>query len=160
MAHLLDTAIERELTANERRVIYAHYFENKSCPEIAREFSLTASTVRETKKRAERKLKKALGYLYMYMTDMVTQPDFDLCLNNSFSIIASEKSDPPQVGGRLKKLRTGRALSREKASAALGITKERIRKMEEGSAIPDAHEIRRICRTFGVSYEALLDGAN
>ncbi len=160
MALLLDTAIERELTENERRVIYAHYFEEKSFPEIARDFSLTASTVRETRKRAERKLKKVLTYLYMYMRDTVTKPDFDLCLDNSFAISAAKKSEAETVGKRFRNLRVGRALTARKTSELLGIGQERINNIEEGKASPDAGEIRRICGAFGVSYEALLGGVN
>ncbi|MBR6702667.1 MAG: helix-turn-helix transcriptional regulator, partial [Clostridia bacterium] len=107
-----------------------------------------------------RKLKKALGYLYMYMRDMVTKPDFDLCLDNSFAIISSGKQRADSVGKRLRNLRTGRALTAGKASALLGIKEERMRKIEEGKESPDAGEIRRICGVFGVSYETLLDGIN
>ena len=160
MALLLDTAIERELTESERKVIYAFYFEEKSCAEIAGELSLTASTVRETKKRAERKLKKAFSYLYMYITDTLAKPGFDICLDNSFAILAAKKQTPELVGARLRNIRVGRALTREKASDALGIGMERLGRIERGKANPDALEIRRICGVFGVSYEKLLGRLN
>ena len=156
MALLLDTAIERELTENERRVIHAFYFEEKDCSEIAAEFSLTASTVRETRKRAERKLKKALAYLYMYMTDMVTKPDFDICLDNSFAVAAAKNQTGGSVGRQVRNLRVGRALTAKKASALLGIGRDRMRRIEQGKTNPDAPEIRRICGLYGVSYDALL----
>ncbi|MBR6701566.1 MAG: transcriptional regulator [Clostridia bacterium] len=160
MALLLDTAIERELTDNERRVIYARYFEDKSVSEIAKELSLAPSSVRETRLRAERKLKKALAYLYMYVTDTVTKPDFEICLDNSFSVLAAKKQTPLKVGARLRNIRVGRALTREKASDVLGIGMERLGRIERGKANPDALEIRRICGVFGVSYEKLLGRLN
>ena len=54
--------IEHELTANQRQVIIAYYFQQKTLPQIAQEMQVNKSTVCRTLHRAEVRLRRCLKY--------------------------------------------------------------------------------------------------
>jgi RNA polymerase sigma factor (sigma-70 family) len=54
--------IERELTAKQREIILAYYFQDKSIPEIAAERGIHKSSVCRCLQRAEKKVRLCLKY--------------------------------------------------------------------------------------------------
>lgn len=58
----MKTVIQKELTEQQREVILAYYFENKTLLQIARERHVNKSTVCRTLQRAESKLRRFLQY--------------------------------------------------------------------------------------------------
>ena len=58
----LKKVIERELTQNQREVLLAYYFQQKTMEQIARRRGVTKPTVWRTLRRAENKLRRLLQY--------------------------------------------------------------------------------------------------
>ena len=58
----LKKVIAHELTPNQRHVIIAYYFQQKTLPQIAQEQQVNKSTVCRTLHRAEARLRKYLRY--------------------------------------------------------------------------------------------------
>ena len=54
--------IERELTAKQREIILAYYFQDKSIPDIAAERGIHKSSVCRCLQRAEKKVRLCLKY--------------------------------------------------------------------------------------------------
>jgi RNA polymerase sigma factor (sigma-70 family) len=54
--------VEEELTAHQREILIAYYFQEKNIPQIAEERGVNKSTVSRTLKRAETKLRRYLRY--------------------------------------------------------------------------------------------------
>ena len=54
--------IERELTAKQREIILAYYFQDKSIPEIAAERGIHKSSVCRCLQRAEKRVRHCLKY--------------------------------------------------------------------------------------------------
>lgn len=60
--HRLRQVIQRELTELQRYTLMAYYFEDRTLEQIARERSVSKSTVWRTLKRAEEKIRRVLQY--------------------------------------------------------------------------------------------------
>ncbi len=58
----LRRVIEAELTQNQREILIAYYFQEKSMSQIARERGVCASTVCRTLHRAENRVRRCLRY--------------------------------------------------------------------------------------------------
>lgn len=58
----LRVAMEEELTARQRRIVYMRFFEEKNVSEIADELGLDNSTVSRTLSRGLARIKKVLKY--------------------------------------------------------------------------------------------------
>ena len=54
--------IERELTAKQREILLAYYFQDKDIPTIARERGIHKSSVCRCLKRAEKRVRLCLKY--------------------------------------------------------------------------------------------------
>ena len=58
----LHQVIAAELTDNQREVLIAYYFQDKTMTQIARERGVYVSTVSRTLHRAEKRVKRCLRY--------------------------------------------------------------------------------------------------
>ena len=155
MADILALAIDRELTVREREVTEDYWLSGMSFAEIAESRNISRASVGAAKSRAEKKLKKALCYLKVYLSELPAEPD-DISIEPEAAILAARAARGGDIGSRIGNLRISRALPRAKASAVTGINERRLEKIECGSVLPDAGEIVRICSAYGVSYEELL----
>ncbi len=61
-AKRVNLVIERELSACQREILVAYYFQDLSIPEIAKERGVNKSTVFRTLRRAEKRLQMLLKY--------------------------------------------------------------------------------------------------
>ena len=153
LADILGMAVERELTEKEREVIKDYYFGGLSGDEIARKECISRAAVSSAKKRAEKKLKRALYYLKVYMTGATGG---EVYFDSEAAVLAARQARGGPVGKRIADLRTAGGFTLEKAAALLGISVSRLSRLESGAALPDAEEIRRICAACGISYGELL----
>ena len=60
---------------------------------------------------------------------------------------------------KLIRLRKGRGLSQEALAEALGVSRQAVRRWEQGAALPDGGKLLPCARYFGVSADWLLDDA-
>ena len=58
----LKKVIEKELTEQQRQVLIAYYFQNRTMSQIARDRGVCVSTVSRTLHRAEARVRKCLRY--------------------------------------------------------------------------------------------------
>lgn len=58
----LKKVIEKELTENQRQILIAYYFQNRTMAEIAQERGVCPSTVCRTLHRAEARVRRCLRY--------------------------------------------------------------------------------------------------
>ena len=58
----LRRVIEAELTVNQREILLAYYFQDKTMTQIAKERGVNVSTVSRTLHRAENRVRRCLRY--------------------------------------------------------------------------------------------------
>lgn len=70
LADLLELAIEKALTENERKIISQFYYENLTVTEIAAFSEKSYNAVKKSLKTAEKKLFEKLEYAAMYIHNL------------------------------------------------------------------------------------------
>ena len=148
-SHLLDAAIERELTQSEKEVIEEIYFAGRSTNEVAAGHGKSPATVSGTHRRALGKLRRALYYAAMYRDDCIGSGESAPLFYDAMRIAAARRAKSSTFGGRLKNLRVACALSAEAAADGMGIPAERLRSLEQGAGVPSKSETDVICAFYG-----------
>ncbi len=62
MMRRVQSVIDEELTEKQRRVVQGYYLEQKTMPQLAREYGVNKSTICRTLQRAERRMRRFLRY--------------------------------------------------------------------------------------------------
>lgn len=160
LSHLVDIAIENELTHREKGIIKDIYFNDLSAADVAAKLSVTPAAVYSTLGRALEKLKKVLRYVVIYQQDYLGPVDTDSKVMKALDVLSAQRLPAPDPGSKLRNLREGRALSLTKVSEASGIGRQTLYRLEKGEKLPDAAEIISLCRLYNISPNQLLEEDN
>lgn len=155
MAELVEIAVENELTEKEKDVIRKLYYEDKKVSELNGGESARSSNYR-TVNRALEKLRNSLKYVYMYQHDFIPRDDFLMPVEESLTMLSAKHKRSEDLASKLATERIKRGISLRKASAATGISRARLEKIEGGDTAPDIDELSAVCHAYGISAENLL----
>ena len=158
MAILLEKAIEKELSPTERDVVRDRWFESLTVAEIASHRGVSISSVSVTLKRAQEKLKKALGYAVKYQHEICDETAVSLILGRARVIAAARNFSGGDLSERIRSLRLRDNISCEALRRVTGISTERIKLIENGKKLPDANELVLLSEAFGVTVDYILKG--
>ena len=148
-SHLVDAAIERELTQSEKEVIKEIYFKGRSTAEVAAGHGKTSATVSGTHKRALGKLRHALDYAAMYRDDYIGEGESGPMFYDAMKIAAARRARGSTFAAKLRNLRVACALSEEAAAKGMKIPLSRLRSLERGTGVPSKSETDVICAFYG-----------
>lgn len=157
---LLEAAIEAELTALEKKIIKDFWFNSKTVTAISAERGVAPSSISVTLDRAQKKLKKALGYIIRYQHDIDNESIIPLAIGKARVIAAARNASGGTSAQRIMRLRQSQNLSRKTLSKALGIEQTRLENLEHGKASLNLQELTAISEFFSVSTDFILKGAD
>lgn len=157
MAILLEKAIADELTETEREAVTAHWFNFETVTSIAERKKINVSAVKRTLSRATEKLTKVLRYAVCYQQNVSDENIVPVVLGRARVIAAARNASGGNSGDRITRLRQSQNLTREILAPVLGISAERLGKIEHG-AIPMGDEISSISEFFNVTADFILKG--
>lgn len=63
-----------------------------------------------------------------------------------------------KLSEKIWRLRENQHMSQEELAEKLGVTRQTVSNWENDKAIPDAEKLAKICKVFGVSADAMLNG--
>lgn len=105
LAILLEKAIKTELTATEREIITARWFDGLGLTEISRKRKTAPSSVKSALTRAQKKLERVLGYVVDYQQNVVSETVDPIFLGKARAIAAARNASGGTAGERLARLR-------------------------------------------------------
>lgn len=157
MAILLEKAIANELTQTERETVIDHWFNYESVTAIAEKRGISPSAVNRTLSRAEEKLERVLSYAVCYQQNLKNESIVPMVLGRARVIAAARNAAGGTSGDRITRLRQSQNLTREVLAPALGITAERLGRLEQG-AVPMGDELALLSGFFNVTADFILKG--
>lgn len=157
MAFLLEKAIEKELSENEREVIKDYWYQSLTLSQIAKSKGITPAAVNKTLERANEKIKRALSYVVMYQQRVEDLSLMPAVLGRAKVIAAAANSPAENFGERLTQLRKSKGITAKKLCKATGIDFQRLRYLER-SHLPDCEELIALSEFFSVSIDFILKG--
>lgn len=157
MAILLEKAIANELTDTERKTVTEHWFDFKSLTEIADMRDVNLSAVNRTLSRAKEKLERVLSYAVCYQQNLKNESVIPVALGRARVIAAARNAVGGNSGDRITRLRQSQNLTKEILASALGITVERLGRLEQGAELM-GEEITAFSEFFNVTADFILKG--
>lgn len=157
MALLLERAIKNELTDVERETVTEHWFNFETVTAIADKRGINPSAVNRTLARAEEKLERVLSYAVCYQLNLKNESIIPVALGRARVIAAARNASGGTVGDRVTGLRQAQNVTRDILAPALGITSERLGRIEHG-AEPTSSEIAALSSFFNVTADFILRG--
>ena len=157
MAILLEKAIADELTETEREAVTEHWFNFETITSIAAKKKINASAVKRTLSRATDKLTKVLRYAVCYQQNISDENIVPVVLGRARVIAAARNAKGGNSGDRITRLRQSQNLTKEVLAPALGISADRLGRLEQG-AIPMGDELEAISNFFSVTADFILKG--
>lgn len=160
LAALLEIAISKELTENERLTVTDFWFESLSVTQISHKRGVSPAAVHSTLSRAQEKLHNALEYTVKYQNEILAESNIiPLALGRARVIAAAKRSHGGTAGDRIRRLRQSENISRDSLGNALGITENRLKRLENSESVPDVREVIIISEFFSVTTDYILKGA-
>ncbi len=159
MSMLLEKAIENELTETEKSVVEDRWFNSLSMSQIARNRGISPAAVKHTCERALEKLEKVLRYVVFYQQDITEESVVPAAICRARVIASARHTECADRGERLKNLRLGRGISLNLLCKSLGISEDRLDKIEKGD-MPETDEILMLSEFFAVTTDYILKGEN
>lgn len=157
MAILLEKAIVNELTEIEREAVTEHWFNFETMTAIAEKKKINVSAVKRTLARATDKLAKVLRYAVCYQQNISDENIVPVVLGRARVIAAARNASGGSSGDRITRLRQSQNLTREVLASAVGVSTERLGRLEHG-AIPMGDEVSLISEFFNVTADFILKG--
>lgn len=157
MAILLEKAIADELTESERETVIEHWFNFETMTAIAEKKKINVSAVKRTLTRATEKLTKVLRYAVCYQQNISDENIVPVVLGRARVIAAARNATGGNSGDRITRLRQSQNLTREILAPSLGISAERLGRLEHG-AIPMGDEVSSLSSFFNVTADFILKG--
>ena len=157
MAILLEKAISDELTATERETVTDFWFNGENLTTIAQKKKINPSAVKRTLSRACEKLEKVLKYAVCYQQMQNNENIIPVVLGKARVIAAARNTYGNTTGGRLSGLRKSQNLTCEILASAVGISAERLQRLEEGAEMKGG-EVVSISGFYGVTADYILKG--
>ncbi len=157
MALLLERAIEKELTADEKAVVKLHWFDGKSITGVSETRGVTPAAVKKMLRRSQQKLERVLSYAVCYQQNVISESIIPVVLGRAKVISAARNATGGSIGDRILRLRQSQYLTLEALGLATGINPLRISKIENGD-LPDGDEVVAISGFFSVSTDFILKG--
>ncbi|MGN1118124.1 MAG: hypothetical protein ACI4RU_05885, partial [Acutalibacteraceae bacterium] len=99
-----------------------------------------------------------MKYVSLFADMGLKNSDKPLDVKMAVSQLLLENSSKDKIGLRLRKSRTDKAITLEKASLCTGLTKERLNTIEETGNLVSG-ELKRLIAFYGVSADYILFGA-
>lgn len=160
MAILLESAIENELSENERQMIREKWFDGLTPLEIAKKNGVGKSNVSMTLVRAQEKLRHALSYAVRYQHMLADESALPLILGRARVIAAARNYSGESFHERIRSLRLAQNISKSSLCRASGVAARRISLIEKGETEPVINEIIALSEFFGVSADYIIKGEN
>lgn len=157
MALLLERAIKNELTDTERETVTEHWFNFETVTAIADKRGITPSAVNRTLARAQEKLERVLSYAVCYQQIQKNESIIPLALGRARVIAAARNAEGGTAGDRVTRLRQAQNLTRDILAPALGITSERLGRIEHGAELTGG-ELTALSSYFDVTADFILKG--
>lgn len=157
LALLLEKAIHKELTKNEREAVIAHWFDCETVTQIANKKNINPSAVKRTLSRAEEKLKRVLSYVVSYQHNIHDESLIPLAIGKARVIAAARNATGGNSGNRITRLRQSQNISAKTMSDILGVNENRLAQLENGEQ-PNKAELSALVSFFEVSEDFILKG--
>ena len=157
---LVDQAIRRELTAQERQAVLLHWYRGLTVSQTAQALGVSRPTASVTLQRAQRRLEQALQYVVQYQHDVETRAIVPLAVRRAAVVAAAQAGMPDAVGDRLRVLREREAIAPDTAAQLTEIAPARLAALESGAELPRTDELLRLSAFFQVPAEFLLKGVD
>lgn len=158
MLKVMKQIINNELSENQQAILKLRHFENKSYEEIAKELFMSTSAVNRGIKKAETIVAQYMKYVSVFADMGLKRSDKPLDVKMAIAQILLENSAKDKIGLRLKKARTDKGITIDKAALCTGLTKDRINTIEETGNLVSG-ELKRLIAFYGVSADYILFGA-
>ena len=158
LAEVARSVIDEQLTRAEQTVIKKHWFEGKSCAQIAGEQGINRSNVTRSLNRAMEKLERYLKYVVMYQQSQKKLRVLPLAVSQALTAAAAAEQKGETAGRRVYRLRQRECLSLGQLAAGTGIPEDRLSKIETDKAELSAGELVKLAKFFNVSADELLFG--
>lgn len=160
LAALLEIAISKELTEKEQLAITDFWFDSLTLTQISQKRNISPAAVHKTLERAQDKLKKVLEYTVKYQNEILADSNIiPLALGRARVIAAAKRFKAGSAGDRIRRLRQSENLSRLSLGKVLGISENRLKRLEEAESVPDIREVIVISEFFSVTTDYILKGA-
>lgn len=147
-----------ELDKKEQTVLKLRYLEDLSLEEIASLVSMTGSSVYRCLKKAENTIGAYMKYVFQFAETGLAKADEPLDVKMALSLMFLEHSGADEIRMRMKKVRTEKFISLDKAALCTGVPKDRIIFLENtgGGSI---YDLKRLMAFYGVSADYVFFGA-
>ena len=157
MARILEIAIERELSENEKSVVADYWYNSLGLSQIAAKRGVTPAAVKSALDRAMEKLTNAMTYAVLYQQGISECSVEPLIAGRARAVVSARNGINGSCGERLYQLRESRALSLDAVSKAIYIPVHRLRALEN-NAMPECDELISFSDLYGVTVDYILKG--
>lgn len=155
---VMKKVIENELDETQRKILSLRHFENRSYDSIAGELYMSPSAVLRGSRKAEKIISSYMKYVIEFSNSGLKYSDKPLDVKMAVADLMLEKAGSDKMSARLRKARSDKFISLEKAALCTGIPKSRIEKIEENDVI-SIDEMKRLISFYGVSADYIFYGA-
>lgn len=154
---LVDEVIENELTDKEKAIVHMHWFEGKSCSDIAKIIGVSHSSISRKLDKINDIIYDRLKYAIQYRYGKDYSRAVKVIIKNKDALyIFPKTNDSPAQ--RIKALRLRQGLSLHDTEAMTGISASKLSSIEDKSTDITASDVMRIATAFRVSCDYIILG--